>query len=242
METKELTQSIRRKTFKRTFLRDVTAKVTFAETNLLGNGVAIRTFLRDKFGIQEDFNIPKLGRIDISSDGKEEVYKFTTDSASVTISSNIYRYFEDSLKPSLDIILSFLQTLGIEEAITFSITKRNLFPGNAKNAFSAWRFALVEAFKADGIRSMADINPSPEKPFKMSIDGGVDTGWGEIKVPFMVNVPDKNNFQFILDIEAISKPIPVSEIRERGVLMNNEIFDSFISIISDKLINLMQQD
>lgn len=242
MATTTLTPTVQRKAFKRTFLRDVTAKVTFAETDLLGNGTAIRSFLRERFGISEDFNIPKLDGIDIVSDSKNEKYNFTTTSATVIMDSNIYRFFEDSLKPRLDVIISFLRALGIDEVKTLSITKRNLFQATAKNAFEAWRIALVEAFKVDNIRGMADTPNIPAKPFKMGIEGSADTEWGEIRVPFMVDVPDKSNFKFQLDLEAISKSIPTSELIKRGIQMNNDIFVSFTEIISDKLINLMQQD
>ena len=242
MATATLTQPVQRKAFKRTFLRDVTAKVTFAETDLLGNGTAISSFLRERFGISDDFNLPKLDGIDIVSDSKSEKYNFTTTSATVIMDSTIYRYFEDSLKPRLDVIISFLQALGIDEVKTLSIKKRNLFQATAKNAFQVWKIALLEAFKVDNIRGMAETSNIPTKPFKMSIEGSADTEWGEIRVPFTVDVPDKSSFKFQLDLEAISKPIQVSEIINRGVQMNNDIFVSFTDIISDKQINLMQQD
>lgn len=242
MATTILTQPVLRKAFKRTFLQDVTAKVTFAGTNLLGNGIAIRSFLRDRFGITNDFNLPKLDGIDIVSESKSEKYNFTTTSATVTMDSNIYRYFEDSLKPRLDVIISYLQALGIDEIETFSIIKRNLFQATAKNAFQAWKIALVEAFKVDIIRGMADSPNIPTKPFKLSIEGSADTEWGEIRFPFTVDVPDKSNFNFRLDLEAISKSIHILELINRGVQMNNDIFVSFTDIISDKLIHLMQQD
>lgn len=242
MATTTLTQPIQRNAFKRTFLLDVTAKVTFAETDLLVNGTVIRDFLRNKFGIADDINLPKLNEITIVSDSKNEKYNFTTGSASVFIDSNIYRYFEDSLKPRLDVIVSFLQALGINEVDSFSIKKRNFFQANAENAYQAWKIAIIESFKVDSIKALAGTPSISEKPFKITIEGTSDTEWGKISIPFMVNVPDKSNFRFQLDLEAVSNSIKVSELIERSAQMNDALFETFTGVVSDKLIDLMQQD
>ncbi len=242
METPTLTSAAKRRSIKRTFLRDVTATVTFEEIDLLGNGEIFKTFLRDKFGISETINIPKLNGIDIVSDSKNERFNFTTTSVSVVMDSDIYSYFEESLKPRLDIVISFLKALGVEEVKSLSIIKRNLFHAQAENAFDAWKLAIVDAFKVGNITAMANTPNIPAQAFKMSIEGEADTIWGKIRAPFMVNVPDDKNFMFQLDLEALSQSVNVSDLIDRSILMNNEIFDTFTGIISDKLFNLMQKD
>lgn len=242
MATRTLNQPIQHKAFKRTFLQDVTAKVTFAETDLLSDDAAIRSFLHERFGVADNINIPNLGGIEIVSDNKWEKYIFSTSSAMVTMASDIYRCYDDSLNPRLDILISFLQTLGIKEVETLSIKKRNLFQAKANNAFQSWRIALGEAFKIDNIKQMAAAPNVTDEPFKMSIEGSKYTKWGEIKVPFMIEVPDKSGFKFHLDLEAISGSMRVSELQERAVVMNNDIYVAFTNIVSDKLLNLMLQD
>lgn len=242
METKELTQSVQHKAFKRTFLQDVTAEVTFAETNLLGNGGAFQTFLKNHFGISDNIELPKLGAINISSEHKEERYCLSTTNATVTIDASVYRYYKESLKPRLKVLESFLMVLGISEVKSFSICKRNHFPGTSNNAYAIWKKALKETFKEPAIQSLADTPNLSEKPFKLSIEGRTETEWGEVKVPFSVEVPDKDNLNFQLDLTATAVSVDVDDLLSMGAEMNDSIFEAFINVVSDKLLYLLQKE
>lgn len=242
METKTPAQPIQQTAFKRTFLQDVTAKVTFAETNFLDNGEEFQNFIKNQFGISDNIFLPKLGALNILSDHHEEKYCLSTTSASVTIDSSIYRFYKESLKPRLKVLESFLLVLGISEVKSFSICKRNCFPGTSKNAYAVWKKALNESFKEQAIKNLADTPDLLEKPFKMSIEGSTETEWGEVRVPFYIEVLDKENFKFQLDITATASSVSVDSLIRMGAQMNDSIFEAFTNIISDKLLYLLQQE
>ena len=234
-------QSLRR-AFKRTFLQDVSATVTFADTDLLNHIEALKAFLGDRFRISDNVNMPKLSAIDVVSENRDEKFHFATNSASVTINANLYHFYEDSLEPRINDIISYLKVLGISDVNTFTIQKRNIFPGTSSNAFDVWRKAINETFKEENILKLVSTPNIQHKPFKMSIEGVAVTEWGELRVPFLIDVPDKDNFRFQLDLVATSKPVSIKDLITMGTRMNNCIFKEFTKIISDKLLDLLQKE
>ncbi len=231
-----------RKAFKRTFLRDVSASVTFAETDLLSNVEALRHYLKNKFHITDDLNNPKLSAIDIVSENRYANFHFTTSSASVTVASPLYRFYEESLEPRLDDIISFLKAIGISKAETFTLIKRNVFPGTTSNAFDVWKSAIVDTFREEKIRELAISAGSQKQPFKMSVEARGVADWGELRVPFSVDVPDVNNFSFHLDLIATSRSVMIDDLMRVGAEMNGEMFQAFTEIVSDKLLELLKKE
>lgn len=231
-----------RKGFKRTFLQDVSAVVKFAETDLLSNREALKSFFKVRFGISEEFEIPKLSAVDIVSENKSERFHFTNSLASVLVDVNIYRFYEESLEPRINDLISFLEAIGISQVETFSLCKRNVFPGTTSNAFEVWKKAIVETFRKGNIQDLAKTAGIKDKPFKMSIEDVSKTEWGELMVPFSIEVSDSNSFKFQLDLIASSKSVMIKDLTRVGTIMNNSIFSAFTEIASDKLLELLQQE
>lgn len=242
MAQKDQTQLPMRKTFKRTFLHDVSATVTFADTDLLSNVEALKDFLKRKFNIAEEFSTPKLSVIDIVSENRYESFHFTTTSASVTINANLYRFYEESLEPRLKDLVSFLKAIGVSTVETFTLQKRNVFPGTSSNAFETWKKALSDTFKEGHIQGMASTPGIEQKPFKMSIEGRAATEWGELRTPFSIEVPDKENFIFELDLIAAAGSVMINDLTETGTEMNDSIFEAFTKTVSDKLLDFLKQE
>lgn len=230
------------KGFKKTFLEGVSASVSFADTSLLNNKEALNKFLRFNFGITEDFpNVIQLGAVDVSSENKVEKYHFSTNFASIFLDASVYRFYADSLEPRINRLVDFLNAIGVNHINELTISKKNIFRGTSENAYSAWRFALHEAFKDDSLRELAANSSVSNKPFKITIEGVGKFEGGEVRVPFLVEVSDENNFHFQMDVVGVVRNIDVTDIIANANVLNEIIFSTFLSMISDKTINLLQQ-
>lgn len=230
------------KVFNRTFLQEVSASIEFAETPLLNNKEAITHFLKSNFGINESF--PKalpVGGITLSAEAEVEKYNFSTTSASLTLDASIYRCYKDTLAPKIKRLVEFLKALGIEKIEALTISKKNLFKATSPNAYSSWRFALHESFKDENLRELAANSSASDKPFKMTIEGTAKFDGGEVRVPFLVEVIDKDNFHFQMDLIGAIYNIGTKDIVENSDILNHIIFNVFCNMISDKTVNLLQQ-
>lgn len=230
------------KVFKKTFLEGVSASISFAETSLLNNKEGLKNFLKLNFGITEDFpEVLKLGAIDVSSENEVEKYNFSTNSASISLDASIYRFYTDSLEPKIKRLVDFLRVIGVNHINELTISKKNLFQGTSENAYSAWRFALHESFKDDSLRELATNSSVSNKPFKITVEGIGKFDGGEIRVPFLVEVSDEKKFHFQMDVIGVVRNIDVTDIIANANVLNEIIFSTFLNMISDKTIDLMQQ-
>jgi hypothetical protein len=231
------------KVFKRTFLQEISASVTFADKSVFDHKNEVFGFLKENFGLNEVMPSPfDFGTLAISSDNKYEKYLFTTHSASVTLDARMYRSYNDSLAPKLNRLVAFLSALGVERIREFSISKKNLFSGQSSNAYAAWKLALKETFKDEKLVGIVSEASSIENPFKLTIEGNRKFDGGEIKVPFLIEVVDKANFHFTMDLVGIVKDVDVYGILENANVLNDIIFGVFCDIVSDKIINFCSND
>lgn len=230
------------KVFKRTFLQEVSASIKFAETPFLNKKKEIAHFLKSNFGINEDF--PKaltVGGINISAEAEVEKYNFSTNSASLILDANIYRCYKETLAPRISRFVEFLNALGIEKIESFTIFKKNLFKATSPNAYSSWRFALHESFKDGSLRELATNSSVNSKPFKIMVEGSGKFNGGEVRVPFLVEVVDGDNFHFQMDLIGTVYDIDTKDIIANANVLNDIIFSTFYNMISEKTIDLLQQ-
>lgn len=230
------------KVFNRTFLQEVSASIKFVETPLLNNKEAITHFLKSNFGIIEDFpGALTVGGITLSAETAVERYSFSTTSASLTLDASIYRCYKITLAPKIKRLVEFLKALGIEKIEALTIFKKNLFKATSPNAYSSWRFALHESFKDESLRELAANSSVSDKPFKITIEGAGKFDGGEVRVPFLVEVVDKDNFHFQMDLIGTVYDIDTKDIIANADVLNHIIFSAFCNTVSDKTINLLQQ-
>lgn len=226
--------------FKRTFLKEVTIGAAFDETSLYANKDSLQQFIELNFGVAEDIK-ESISTINVTSEDYVEKYKFSTNEASVILDSSIYINYEESLCSRLDKLIDFLKILSIQKINSLTITKSNLFVANSNNAFNTWQKALYESFKEEKIREMALISPPNEDPVKLSREGLCEFDGGQIRIPFMIEVNDKNHFSFKMDLIGELKNIMIDDIVTNAKKLNDIIYEIFIDTISDNIIQLMRE-
>lgn len=233
---------VQHEVFKRTFLQEVSASVSFADTPLLSNKDSFKNFLKLNFGVTDDFpDILKLGGITVSSDNEMEKYYFSTNSASVTLNASIYSFYGESLVPRIRCLVDFLDIVGVKTVTDFTISKNNVFRATSSNAYSSWRFALHETFKDKTLRDLATITSVSDKPFKITIEGAVKFDGGDVRIPFLVEVIDESNFYFQMKLKGSVRNIAVEDILKNAEVLNDILYVTFCDAVSDKTIELMRQ-
>lgn len=233
---------IPKEVFKRTFLQEVSASITFAEVNLLGKSKSIEQFLKANFDINNVF--PEeltFGGVEVTADKRPEKFTFSTNVASVVLGSDAYVNYVDSFAQRIQILVNYLQAIGVAGDVDLTITKRNLFQGNSENAFSAWRVALFDSFQDDTLRDIACNTSFGDKSVRISVEGETEFEGGDVKVPFLINVPDNTTFQFQMDIIGNVKAMTLDEVSDNAKILNEIIYCAFYSMLSDKIINLMKE-
>lgn len=232
---------IPKEVFKRTFLQEVSATLSFVETNLLDKKKLLEQFLKDNFSLNELF--PEeltFGGVEITADGRSEKFLFSTTSASVVLGADLYSTYESSLAPKIHILLNYLRAIGVSDAVSLTITKKNLFQGNSDNAFSAWRVALFDSFQDETLRDIACNTSFGEKAIRISIEEKTEFEGGEVIVPFLINVSDNTLFQFQMDIIGNARGMTVDEVSNNAKTLNEIIYCAFYSMLSDRIIDLMK--
>lgn len=246
METSIINCDNNYKVFRRSFLKKICVKIEFPEINFLLKKSDINQFLSSIFGIQNEFKpTESLDSISIKADDESFAFTFQPSKASVEIDSNFYKSYENTLKPCIQILISYLDALGIDKIEDISIDKVNLWTARIENAGINWRPALYATFKDSNIRNITKTNWETKEgiyPLKISRQAIQLNDDKEIKINFSVIIPDDSHFKFKLIIGGTHKDINKRDIFNITDKLNLKIFHTFISMISDHIINMMQKD
>lgn len=235
------------RTFKRTFLQqtEVTVKFTPAIADAVFRDRMV-PYLKSTFNLDLSDKVDvEANHAEIDSNVEQKKYIFDLDQAKFIIGPNSYRTFAETAIPMIGMLIRFLSDVAKVESIEqLNITKINLWPIKAEDAFSSFGNMIRYTFKEDCVSDMLSYkfgdNPTPIRLSKNS-DNTISENV-ELKATLSAEVVSKEKVNLGLVLNAVTYNVYANDMLSDSIILNDIIYQGFIETISDNIIDLMSRE
>lgn len=231
------------KVYNRTFMRNASADIEYAEVSLSANAGAISKFLQDNFNTGlNSLNNNQFEAIKVSANERQLSYNFSKTHASVIIGARDYESFASSMQPCIGKLTQFLNVVGTPKVTKVTLRKQNVWEISSENARNSYKAATWYIFADEKIREVAKVKiPDGQDNFKLSREATVGLGDGALVVDFQVEQIDERKLMFTLDLKAFATNVDFTNILETSSILNNVIYAAFHDLVTADIIKLMEK-
>ena len=141
------------KVYNRTFMRNASADIEYAEVSLSANAGAISKFLQDNFNTGlNSLNNNQFEAIKVSANERQLSYNFSKTHATVIIGARDYESFASSMQPCIGKLTQFLNVVGTPKVTKVTLRKQNVWEISSENARNSYKAATWYIFADEKIR------------------------------------------------------------------------------------------
>ncbi len=234
---------IEHKVYSRTFMREASASIEFPEVSLPANVEKLAPYFKENFNV--DINpegSTNFDTIKISTEKtQQQRFSFDKSNAKVTFEAGNYHSFAATMQPNIGKLVSFISTLGIEQASKITLRKKNVWDISSEDSMSAFKAAIPYIFKEKDIQDVAKYNiPETPRPLRISNEANINLGEGLLIIQFFVEISNDKNIRLVLDLEASAPNVKSVDILETSSALNDVIYGAFHELVTQDILNLME--
>lgn len=241
--------NIKIKVYPKTFLKDVHISLFFPEVPISDNlQKNASEFFNREFGLPNIQMEPMPKAVSIFSNEKEICFAFGLSRADLSIKREAYRSFEE-IKPLLNMLFGFLQTLGLQNITAIAFSKYNELEYETKDGVTV-ADVMVDVFSKELLKSMTKRDIATQKDLSrwekvVQAKGNDETDslftieYGFKKIPV-----EKGRSSLTLKtiIESRSGNVTTTDLFDLMVYYNQILDNAFHWCVTDQILKAMRED
>lgn len=246
MITRDYNSLLEHRIFKRTFLQQTEVILNFAPAI---DAVSFRNkmlpYLKSVFNLDISDKVDAgANHAEVSSEQEQKKFVFDLNQVKLIIGPRCYKSFAETAAPMISLLIQFIRDVAQVEIVEqIKIVKVNIWPIKSENAFLSFADMISYTFREDCISDMLSykFGDSPE-PVKLSKTSNIVKDGDNLNVILSAEVISKEKVNLGLVLDASTKDVNINDIFFKITVLNDLIYQGFISSISENIVNFMSKE